>query len=340
MNIKDIAKLSGVGVSTVSRVLNNHPDVKKETRDKVLEVMKEHNYVPNNSARILKSNNMKHIGVLVKGIFNPFFSEMLKIIEARINQIGYTMILHHYDANNLGDSEGEVLVSFIKGKRLQGVICLGGNFSKIEGEFFEDIDVPVVLTSVDSHMKISNQLFSRVCIDNKKAAYEATDYLIQKGHKHIAIMLGDEFDAGVSNRRIKGYMEALAAAGIPVNKGYVVMGGYDYAPAYESAKVLLANQPEITALFAISDIMAIGAGKAISDCGLKIGEDISLIGFDGLNIGEYYTPSLTTIKQPGTRMAEKSIDLLMELIEKNGSNQNIILETKLIERMSVSQIEG
>ncbi|MEG0579473.1 MAG: substrate-binding domain-containing protein, partial [Niameybacter sp.] len=108
----------------------------------------------------------------------------------------------------------------------------------------------------------------------------------------------------------------------------------------ESAKVLLANQPEITALFAISDIMAIGAGKAISDGGLKIGEDISLIGFDGLNIGEYYTPSLTTIKQPGTRMAEKSIDLLMELIEKNGSNQNIILETKLIERMSVSQIEG
>lgn len=340
VNIKDIAKLSGVGVSTVSRVLNNHPDVKKETRDKVLEVIKECNYVPNNSARILKSNNMKHIGVLVKGIFNPFFSEMLKIIETGINDIGYTMILHHYDTNSLGGNEGEVLISFIKEKRLQGVICLGGNFSKIEEERFEEIEIPIVLTSVDSHMKINTKLFSRVCIDNKKAAYEATKYLIEKGHEHIAIMLGDEFDAGVSNRRVMGYMEALDEYHIPINKDYIVMGGYDFEPAYESAKKLLTASPEITVLFAISDIMAIGAGKAMSDLGFTVGKEISLLGFDGLNIGKYYTPALTTIEQPGKQMAEDCIDLLVQLIEEKEANQNIILETRLIERKSVCNFKG
>lgn len=340
MNIKDIAKKAGVGVSTVSRVLNSHPDVKKETRDKILEIIKETNYVPNNSARILKSNKMKHIGVLVKGVFNPFFSEMLKVIESHINEVGYTMVLHHYDPNDLYSSEIEVLISFIKEKRLQGVICLGGNFEGIKGDSFEELDVPIVLTSVDSHIHISSNMFSCVGIDNEKAAYEATHYLIQKGHTHVALVLGDEFDAGVSNRRAIGYMKALEQEGILVNKDYIILGGYDFAPAYESVKKLLKAHKEITAVFAISDIMAIGAGKAIVDLGLKIGKDISLIGFDGLDIGKYYNPALTTIKQPQRRMADDSINLLVALIEKKCENQKMVLETKLIERMSVSDIEG
>lgn len=341
MNIKDIAKLAGVGVSTVSRVLNNHPDVKKETRDKVLEVIKEHNYVPNNSARILKSNNMKHIGVLVKGVFNPFFSEMLKIIEMHINQIGYTMILHHYyDQNDLSSSEAEVLVSFIKEKRLQGVICLGGNFEGVREESFEGLDVPIVLTSVDSSIEISSNLFSCVGIDNEKAAYEATNYLIQKGHKHIGMILGDEFDAGVSNRRAIGYMRALEENHIPINKAYITLGGYDFEPAYESVKKLLSEEEHITAIFAISDIMAIGAGKAIIDLGYKIGEDISILGFDGLDFGKYYNPALTTIKQPQRQMAYDSINLLVQLIEKKCENQRCVLETKLVERMSVYKLKG
>lgn len=340
MNIKDIARLCGVGVSTVSRVLNNHPDVKKETRDKVLEIIKEHNYVPNNSARILKSNNMKHIGVLVKGVFNPFFSEMLKMMEMHINSIGYTMILHHYDPKDLNGNEGAVLVSFIKEKRLQGVICLGGNFSSMEEELFEGIEVPVVLTSVDSHMDINSRLFSRVCIDNEKAAYEATKYLIQKGHKKIAIMLGDEFDAGVSNRRVMGYMRALEDYNIPIEKDYIVLGGYDFEPAYERTKVLMNTHQDITALFAISDIMAIGAGRAAADLGLKIGEDLSILGFDGLDIGKYYNPPLATIKQPRRQMADESINLLVQLIQKKSKNKNIVLKTELIERASVGNLKG
>lgn len=340
VNIRDIAKKAGVGVSTVSRVLNNHHDVKKETRDKILEIIKENNYVPNNSARILKSNNMKHIGVLVKGVFNPFFSEMLKVIETHINQIGYTMILHHYDLNDLYSNEGDVLISFIKEKRLQGVICLGGNFEGINEESFEGLEIPIVLTSIDSHIHVNPNLFSSVGIDNEKAAYEATRYLTEKGHKHIALVLGDKFDAGVSNRRAIGYMRALEANHISINKDYIIMGGYDFEPAYHHTKKLLAKYKEITAIFAISDIMAVGAGKAAVDLGYQVGKEISLLGFDGLDIGKYYNPTLTTIKQPQRQMAEDSIHLLLKLIEKKCENQRSVLETKLIERMSVCEMKG
>ena len=126
MNIKDVARLAGVGVSTVSRVINNHPDVKESTREKVNKIIKESNYIPNNSARILKQNNSMNIGVLVKGVFNPFFSEMLNLIANTINDTKYTMILQQSYGNF--DEDIDTLRSFIKEKRLQGAICLGGNF--------------------------------------------------------------------------------------------------------------------------------------------------------------------------------------------------------------------
>ena len=127
MNIKDIATIAKVGVSTVSRVLNNHPDVNDETRKRVLEIIKQNNYIPNNSARILKQSSTKNIGILVKGVFNPFFSEILKIVSVGIQDAGYTMILqHHNNENDIG-----TLLGFIKEKRLQGIICLGGNFFRL-----------------------------------------------------------------------------------------------------------------------------------------------------------------------------------------------------------------
>ena len=176
MNIRDIAKLAGVGVSTVSRVLNNHPDVKEATRQKVLEIVKESNYIPNNSARILKKNNTKNIGVLVKGIFNPFFSEMINDIACKISDNGYSMILRQNYTNEYKDID--VLKSFVNENRLQGVICLGGNFIDMDADYIEQIGVPIVLTSVNNYNKDLKKGYSYIGIDNKKAAYEATSYLL------------------------------------------------------------------------------------------------------------------------------------------------------------------
>ena len=169
MNIRDIAKISGVGVSTVSRVLNNHPDVKESTRENVLRVIKESNYVPNNSARILKQNTTKNIGVLVKGVFNTFFSELINVIGSKINEEKYTMILQQNDY--VLEQEVENIISFVKEKRLQGIICLGGNFIDLDEDSFKNIDVPVVLTSVNTVSSAGRDKYSTVGIDNIKSKY-------------------------------------------------------------------------------------------------------------------------------------------------------------------------
>lgn len=336
MNIRDIARLAGVGVSTVSRVINDHPDVKDETREKILKIIKESNYIPNNSARILKKNNTNNIGVLVKGVFNPFFSEMINIIGNRINEAGYTMILQQNDYATEDDVDN--LIAFVKEKRLQGIICLGGNFLNINDESFQFLDIPVVLTSVNTLSKESKSKFSSIGIDNVLAAKASIQYLIDKGHRNIGILLGEKNDVGISGLRLEGYKKALEENNIPYSEENVFIGDYDYSGAYRVTKEIINNRKDITAIFSISDIMAVGAAKSVIDQGLKVGEDISIMGFDGMDISKYYNPGITTVKQPKKNMANNSIDLLLALLAKKEDHKHIIFETKIIERESCKEV--
>ncbi|XZK77897.1 LacI family DNA-binding transcriptional regulator [Clostridium perfringens] len=336
MNIKDIARLAGVGVSTVSRVINDHPDVKDETREKILKIIKESNYIPNNSARILKKNNTNNIGVLVKGVFNPFFAEMINIIGNRINEAGYTMILQQNDYATEDDVDN--LIAFVKEKRLQGIICLGGNFLNINDESFQFLDIPVVLTSVNTLSKESKSKFSSIGIDNVLAAKASIQYLIDKGHRNIGILLGEKNDVGISGLRLEGYKKALEENNIPYSEENVFIGDYDYSGAYRVTKEIINNRKDITAIFSISDIMAVGAAKSVIDQGLQVGEDISIMGFDGIDISKYYNPGITTVKQPKKNMANNSIDLLLALLAKKEEHKHIIFETKIIERESCKEV--
>ncbi|BAB82046.1 LacI family DNA-binding transcriptional regulator [Clostridium perfringens] len=336
MNIKDIARLAGVGVSTVSRVINDHPDVKDETREKILKIIKESNYIPNNSARILKKNNTNNIGVLVKGVFNPFFAEMINIIGNRINEAGYTMILQQNDYATEDDVDN--LIAFVKEKRLQGIICLGGNFLNINDESFQFLDIPVVLTSVNTLSKESKSKFSSIGIDNVLAAKASIQYLIDKGHRNIGILLGEKNDVGISGLRLEGYKKALEENNIPYSEENVFIGDYDYSGAYRVTKEIVNNRKDITAIFSISDIMAVGAAKSVIDQGLQVGEDISIMGFDGMDISKYYNPGITTVKQPKKNMANNSIDLLLALLAKKEEHKHIIFETKIIERESCKKV--
>ena len=336
MNIKDIARLAGVGVSTVSRVINDHPDVKDETREKILKIIKESNYIPNNSARILKKNNTNNIGVLVKGVFNPFFSEMINIIGNRINEAGYTMILQQNDYATEDDVDN--LIAFVKEKRLQGIICLGGNFLNINDESFQFLDIPVVLTSVNTLSKESKSKFSSIGIDNVLAAKASIQYLIDKGHRNIGILLGEKNDVGISGLRLEGYKKALEENNIPYSEENVFIGDYDYSGAYRVTKEIINNRKDITAIFSISDIMAVGAAKSVINQGLQVGEDISIMGFDGMDISKYYNPGITTVKQPKKNMANNSIDLLLALLAKKEDHKHIIFETKIIERESCKEV--
>lgn len=336
MNIRDIARLAGVGVSTVSRVINDHPDVKDETREKILRIIKESNYIPNNSARILKKNNTNNIGVLVKGVFNPFFAEMINIIGNRINEAGYTMILQQNDYATEDDVDN--LIAFVKEKRLQGIICLGGNFLNINDESFQFLDIPVVLTSVNTLSKESKSKFSSIGIDNVLAAKASIQYLIDKGHRNIGILLGEKNDVGISGLRLEGYRKALEENNIHYSEENVFIGDYDYSGAYRVTKEIINNRKDITAIFSISDIMAVGAAKSVIDQGLQVGEDISIMGFDGMDISKYYNPGITTVKQPKKNMANNSIDLLLALLSKKEDHKHIIFETKIIERESCKEL--
>ncbi len=334
MNIKDIAQIAGVGVSTVSRVLNEHPDVSQTTRDKVLNIIRENNYIPNNSARVLKQNNTKNIGILVKGVFNPFFSEILKIISVYVQEEGYTMILqHHENDNDIG-----TLIGFIKEKKLQGAICLGGNFLNLTDDVLAEIDAAIVLVSVDSVTRKNLKQCSSISINNKKAAYMAVNYLIENGHKNIALMLGAHNDYGIGKERQQGYIEALENSQIKINDKYIIYGDYDCEAAYTQTVNLLKENPKITAIFAISDLMAMGAAKAVADVNKKIGYEVSIMGFDGMEFASYYEPTLATIKQPKQVMARKSIDLLFGLLEGKESHQHLFLDVKLIEGGSCQSV--
>ena len=333
MNIKDVARLAGVGVSTVSRVINNHPDVKESTREKVNKIIKESNYIPNNSARILKQNNSMNIGVLVKGVFNPFFSEMLNLIANTINDTKYTMILQQSYGNF--DEDIDTLRSFIKEKRLQGAICLGGNFECVTPEKMEALEVPVILTSVNTTVAKGRGLYSTVGIDTEKAAYKATKFLINLGHRDIAVMIGEENDLGMSYSRLKGYRKAIDEAGIQFDTQKLLVGEYSTKIAYQVMKRYLQEKKNyISAIFVTADTMALGVAKAIADSGLIIGKDISLVGFDGLDISEYYNPGITTIKQPRKDIALESVNLLLDILSKKGTHKNLILETELVKRES------
>ena len=299
-----------------------------------MEIIKENNYIPNNSARILKQSNTKNIGILVKGVFNPFFSEILKLVSVGIQEAGYTMILqHHNNQNDVG-----TLLGFIKEKRLQGIICLGGNFVDLKDEDLEEVEVPIVLVSVESAMRKNLKRCSSISINNRKAAYMATEYLINSGHRHIGLVLGEKRDYGISKERFEGYKEALVKYNVEFNEHYIVYGEYECTDAYKEAKKLLKNFPEVTAIFAISDIMAMGVAKASFDMGRIVGKDISIIGFDGMDTAKYYQPSITTVKQPKRKMSELSVEMLIKLLEGKIENTHGFLDVELIQGQSCSTI--
>ena len=303
-----------------------------------MQVIKESNYIPNNSAIILKQNNTKNIGVLVKGVFNPFFSEMINVIGNKINESKYTMILQQ---NDFGlEQDVDTLKAFIKEKRLQGVICLGGNFIDIDEESFKNIDVPVILTSVNTIVPKGKDDYSTVGIDNLKSSYDATEYLIKLGHKNIAIMLGEKNDLCISWWRYNGYIKALKDNNIQINDENLIIGDYDSKVAYEVTLDFLKKRKDITAIFAISDFMAMGVAKAVTDSGLTVGKDISIVGFDGMDVSCYYNPGITTVKQPREEIAIKSVEILFDLLKDKCENQHILLDTELIERESCADLNN
>lgn len=339
LTIKDIARICGVGVSTVSRAINNHPDINPETRDLILRTIKENNYIPNNSARNLKRQDAKAIALVVKGIDNSFFHEMINDMEAVCKRERYSLVLHHvaFDEDSV-----EAALELVKEKRLRGIVFLGGVFGDSKDKLAQ-LPVPFVLsTAGELPTNFSKKKYSSIGVDDEAEGYRMTEYLIGQGHRDIAIIYEKGKVQSVSMRRLRGYQRALEEHDIPVREELMLatkpqIKDFSLENGYAVAKEFLEKKLPCTAMFVISDIMAIGAGKAIDEAGLRVPDDIALAGFDGVKIGAYMTPSLTTIRQPGVQIAHKTMELLFDLIKKKDSCQHIVFDAELIERDSTKK---
>jgi len=329
--IKDIAKICGVGVSTVSRAINNHPDINPETKEKIMDTIKEYGYVPNNSARNLKRSDAKAIAVLIKGIANPFFTNMIKVIEQECKKKHYSMELTHIES---GEDEVDVAQKVVKEKRLRGIIFLGGLFSHSE-EKLKKLNVPFVFSTAASIPEnISKNMYSNISVDDRKESTKMVEYLIGLGHTKIAILSAETQGESIGQLRFEGYCDALRAHGIEMNPKLVFqteedLGHFSMENGYLTAKKLIESGEEFTALFAVSDALAIGALRAFYEAGIRVPEDKSLAGYDGIDMANYVVPSITTMRQPVEEMAKETTKLLFDIIAGKKEHQHITYEAEL-----------
>lgn len=337
LTIKDIAKICGVGTSTVSRAMNDDPGINPDTKERILKVVEEFHYVPNNSARNLKVSENNTIGVLVKGRNNHFFQGMYTFIEQELQEAGYDFILKEisWDENNITEA-----IDMVKSQRLKGLIFLGGMIEDLD-KIRMHVDIPYVFCTVATDFNVSD--CNLVAIDDEKESCKIVDYLIKKGHKKIAIIAGQKRDFAVGRIRLKGYRKALRDHDIEFDPALVAyqrddLPDYSCENGYAVMKDLLDSGTEFTAVYAISDLTAFGAYKAIYDAGKKIPDDYSVVGFDGIEMTKYMYPALTTIRQPAEEMIKSAIALLTKAIAGEVENRRIIFKGELVEQDSVKDI--
>jgi len=333
LNIRDIARMSNVSVSTVSRVINHHSDVHPETRARIQGIIEEQGYIPNANARHLKLIKEKQVGILVKGIFNPFFSGIVEIMEKELTRRGYTTILH-YSAETRRDID--ILLEKTLEQNLGGLVYLGGDFDAASLEALEALDIPVVLTSSDFPWEATSDAFSSVTIDNVKVAFTAVTTLCERGLTRIAMLAPGPGGGKTGERRLQGYREALADFHLPFNPSFVHYGDYTMASGYGAMKDMLETHPEVQGVFAASDQIALGAAKYILTTGRTIPGDLSIIGIDGIEYTRYFHPSLSTMVQPMAEFARQTLLLLISQIEgRDPGRRHLRLEATLFQGESI-----
>ncbi len=311
MTIKDIAKESGYSVGTVSRTLNNQPGVSVKAREKIMEVVKKYHFQLNQNAKHLKKQKKDGIAIIIKGTHNMLFSAIVEKIQGFLAQKDYDSAIYYY-----GEDADEVrhAIAICRERRPEGIMFLGSNLNHF-AKSFSAIDVPCILvTNSASQLGFAN--LSSVTTNDEEAARFAIEYLIGYGHKNIGVLGGYKAFSYTAQKRYDGAIKAFAENNLIFDAGRNYEEAYfDISEGYNAMQRLLKKNKNLTAVFAMADVMAIGAIRAITDNGLKVPDDISVIGFDGIEIGEYYSPRLTTITQQKDRIAMLASEILTDSIE-------------------------
>ncbi|WP_199617778.1 catabolite control protein A [Paenibacillus alkalitolerans] len=329
VTIYDVAREAGVSMATVSRVVNNNPNVKPQTRKKVFEAIERLGYRPNAVARGLASKKTTTVGVVIPDISNTAYSEVVRGIEDIANMYHYNMILCNSDKKK--EKEIRVINTLLE-KQVDGLLFMGGVVTDEHIEAFRN-SVPIVLCATMD----ANRVMPSVDIDHEKAAYDAVSVLIQHGHRLIGMISGNLQDPSNGFARYQGYKRALEEAGIPFREPYVRIGNYKYESGIETMEYFLQLEERPTAVFAATDEMAIGAIHAIQDHGLRVPEDLSVISVDNIRMASMVRPQLSTVAQPMYDIGAVSMRLLTKLMKKEPvSNPVVVLPHETIMRQSVA----
>jgi len=334
VTIKDIATMANVSVATVSRVFNNKSKgVGDETRKRILALIEQYNYQPSAVAKGLVTKKSNIIGLIIPDMTNPFYPKLAKGVEDEAHEKGYHIIL--CDGNNSEEKEASYL-DFLNEHYVTGIIY--NNFNNISKNILNKIlNSSLPFVSIDSKLDVTG--CKNVYLDNQKAMYDLIQYLIDMGHRRIGFITGP-LDSYSTNERYKGYVKVLEDNQIVIDETLIIKGNYVLQEGYSAMGKLIERNTNMTVVACCNDLMAIGAMEKLKDEGINVPEEISLVGFDNIDMTRVVTPKLTTIDQPSYEMGRESARMIIDMIEGKSKEtpDYKIFKSSLIIRESVRKI--
>ncbi|WP_261815493.1 substrate-binding domain-containing protein [Vibrio gallicus] len=334
--IKDVAKLAGVSTTTVSHVINKTRFVAETTQERVLEAVKELNYAPSAVARSLKCNTTRTIGMLVTQSTNPFFAEVVDGVESYCYRQGYTLIL----CNTGGIYEKQRdYIRMLAEKRVDGLLVICSDLTE---ELRAMLDAQPNIPKVVMDWGPETSKADKIIDNSEEGGYLATKYLLEMGHNKIACLSG-QVEKLACIERVSGYKRALNEAKVDFNPQYIIEGNFECDTAVEAANKLAA-MPESsrpTAVFCFNDIMALGLISGLLEHDIKVPQDISVVGYDNIDLAAYFAPPLTTIHQPKRRVGKTAFEILLQRInDKEHERREFKMQPELVERKSVRNLNA
>ena len=330
--IKDIARLAGVSVTTVSRVLNNRPDVNPETRKKVSRIIQENHFKGNDHARGLKQGS-EVIGLVIRGRSNPFLGSLAEAILDLSSMLPIHLMTEYIDER--GD-EFMTALNMTRQTHVKGLIFVGSLIDE-RVEAIRGMDLPIVFTTVNAETAPLPRA-SSVAVDDHALGRAVGEKLLSLGHRRIAVFGANPVAGDSLSHRFDGFCEAFQARGLTFDASLFRESRFSYEAGYDTALTFFREHPDVTALFAMCDTLAIGAIRALRDLGKSVPEDISIIGFDGIEPDRFTVPRLSTVEQPVREIALRSVELLSSMLQENAPPQHIIVEASLIIRESLAPL--
>lgn len=331
LTIKDIARMAGVSPGTVSKIINNNGSIGHKTREKVLKIIEETEYQPSFSAKSLATKKSNLIGLIYAGEvgvdFNhPFFNQVINAFRKEIGQLGYDILVF---SNNQFSKNKEDYLARCKHFQLDGCIIVAGE--QIEDAIYELDQSTVPCVGVD--IELTGPKSSYVTTNNVKVSTDVVEHFYLHSIRELAFIGGPE-DSVISNIRKKGFCVRMNELGITVKEDWIQYGDYFEESGYRAMKSILAAQPYPKGVFAASDMMALGALKAIKQAGLNVPQDIKVIGCDDIEACRYSDPTLSTVKQDKEKMGKFAAYLLHDLINGNSESSSILVDPELVIRES------